>query len=57
MLGKAGELLKCCQCGNSFESLAVTAEALLSAPDGKVNITIKENMKTAASEQSSVGTK
>ena len=42
---------------NSFESLAVTAEALLSAPDGKVTITIKENMKTAASEQSSVGTK
>lgn len=32
---------------NSFESLAVTAEALLSAPDGKVTITIKENMKTA----------
>lgn len=42
---------------NSFESLAVTAEALLSAPDGKVTITIKENMKTAASEQSSAGTK
>ena len=42
---------------NSFESLAVTAETLLSAPDGKVTITIKENMKTAASEQSSVGTK
>ena len=42
---------------HSFESLAVTAEALLSAPDGKVTITIKEKMKTAASEQSSVGTK
>ncbi len=42
---------------NSFESLAMTAEALLSAPDGKVTITIKEKMKTAASEQSSVGTK
>lgn len=42
---------------NSFEGLAVTAETLLSAPDGKVTITIKENMKTAASEQSSVGTK
>ena len=42
---------------NSFETLAVTTEALLSAPDGKVTITIKENMKTAASEQSLVGTK
>ena len=37
---------------NSFESLAVTAEALLSAPDGKVTITIKENMKTATPQQS-----
>ena len=35
---------------NSFESLAVTAEALFSAPDGKV--TIKKNMKTAAPQQS-----
>jgi hypothetical protein len=42
---------------NSFETLAVTTDALLSAPDGKVTITIKENMKTAASEQSLVGTK
>ncbi len=32
--------------------LAVTAEALLSAPDGKMTITIKENMKTAAPQQS-----
>ena len=36
---------------NSFESLAVTAEALLSAPDGKVTITIKENMKTTTPQQ------
>lgn len=42
---------------NSFESLAVTAEALLSAPDGKVTITIKENMKTVASEQSTEASK
>ena len=37
---------------NSFERLAATAEALLSAHDGKVTITIKENMKTAAQQQS-----
>ena len=37
---------------NSFESLAVTAEALLSVRDGKVSITIKENMKTAEPQQS-----
>ncbi len=37
---------------NSFESLAVTAEALLSVPDGKVSITIKENMKTTVPQQS-----
>ena len=36
---------------NSFESLAVTAEALLSAPDGKVTVTIRENMKTATPQQ------
>ena len=42
---------------NSFESLAVTAEALLSASDGKVTITIKENMKAAESQQSSMGAK
>ena len=36
---------------NSFESLAVTAETLLSAPDGKVTITIRENMKTATPQQ------
>jgi len=42
---------------NSFESLAVTAEALLSAPDGKVTITIKENMKTAAPQQSTEAAK
>ena len=36
----------------SFESLAVTAETLLSAPDGKVTITIKENMKTAEPQRS-----
>ena len=42
---------------NSFESLAVAAEALLSAPDGKVTITIKENMKTAAPQQSPEETK
>ena len=35
----------------SFESLAVTAEALLSAPDGKVTVTIRENMKTATPQQ------
>ena len=37
---------------NSFESLAVTAEALLSAPDGKVTITIKKNMKNTTPQQS-----
>ena len=37
---------------NSFERLAATAEALLSAPDGKMTITIKENMKTATPQQS-----
>ena len=42
---------------NSFESLAVTAETLLSAPDGKVTITIKENMKTVAPRQSTETTK
>lgn len=36
---------------NSFESLAVTAETLLSAPDGKVTVTIRENMKTATPQQ------
>jgi hypothetical protein len=36
---------------NSFESLAVTAEALLSAPGGKVTVTIRENMKTATPQQ------
>ena len=36
---------------NSFESLAVTAETLLSAPDGKVTVTIKENMKTTTPQQ------
>ena len=36
----------------SFESLAITAEAMLSAPDGKGTITIKENMKTATPQQS-----
>lgn len=35
----------------SFERLAVTAEALLSAPDGKVTVTIRENMKTATPQQ------
>ena len=42
---------------NSFENLAVTAETLLSAPDGKVTITIKENMKTTAPQQSTDGAK
>ena len=42
---------------NSFERLAVTAETLLSAPDGKVTITIKENMKTAAPQQSTEASK
>ena len=36
----------------SFESLAITAEAMLSAPDGKGTIIIKENMKTATPQQS-----
>ena len=36
---------------NSSESLAVTAEALLSTPDGKVTVTIRENMKTATPQQ------
>ena len=35
----------------SFERLAVTAETLLSAPDGKVTVTIRENMKTATPQQ------
>ena len=42
---------------NSFERLAATAEALLSAPDGKMTITIKENMKTAAPQQSTEAAK
>ena len=42
---------------NSFESLAVTAEALLAAPDGKITITIKENMRTAAPQQSTEASK
>ena len=37
---------------NSFESLAVTAEALISVPDCKMITTTKENMQTAASQQS-----
>ena len=34
---------------NSFESLAVIAEAMLSAPDGKEFLLIKENVKTLLS--------
>ena len=42
---------------NSFESLAVTAEALLSSPDGKVTITIKKNMKNTTPQQSTEASK